>query len=210
MDEELDLASDFGDELPTGSSSADDPSTLDALDRTNQPYQRLLVRLEALGCLDGERVRLDEARGSLVRCPAHDDRKASLSIREGGDSRALLNCLAGCPTETVVAALGLRMADLFPGPTVYSYIDLDGEVRRPTVRYTPKAFKQRRPDSKGGWIYNLDGVDLVLFDLLGIQGREEALPEGEKDVETITRMVGRYGAVGTYLVHPAADLGSQP
>jgi hypothetical protein len=50
----------------------------------------------------------------LARCPAHDDRKASLSISEGDDGRALLNCFAGCGPPAILAALGLTWADLFP------------------------------------------------------------------------------------------------
>jgi hypothetical protein len=47
-------------------------------------------------------------------CPAHDDRRPSLSIREGRDGRVLLKCWAGCDTAAVLRALGLHWADLFP------------------------------------------------------------------------------------------------
>ena len=47
-------------------------------------------------------------------CPAHEDARASLSVREGDDGRVLLHCFAGCATADVVAALGLTMRDLFP------------------------------------------------------------------------------------------------
>jgi hypothetical protein len=52
--------------------------------------------------------------GWKARCPAHDDREPSLSIKEGSDGRALLHCHAGCPPDEVVARLGLTMADLYP------------------------------------------------------------------------------------------------
>jgi hypothetical protein len=52
--------------------------------------------------------------GWVARCPAHDDRNPSLSITAGEDGRALLHCHAGCTTESIVAALGLTLADLFP------------------------------------------------------------------------------------------------
>ena len=50
-----------------------------------------------------------ERRGSgfIAKCPAHEDRNPSLSIKEGGDGRVLLFCHAGCPTENIVAALGV-------------------------------------------------------------------------------------------------------
>ena len=46
-------------------------------------------------------------------CPAHDDHDPSLSVVEGEDGRALLKCFAGCEAEDVVAAIGLKMSDLF-------------------------------------------------------------------------------------------------
>ena len=49
-----------------------------------------------------------------ARCPAHDDRHASLSIRLGDQHHVLVKCHAGCTTEAIVAAIGLAMADLFP------------------------------------------------------------------------------------------------
>ena len=52
--------------------------------------------------------------GWLARCPAHDDRRPSLSIGVGRDGRTLLKCFAGCPTEAVIAAVDLTMRDLFP------------------------------------------------------------------------------------------------
>jgi putative DNA primase/helicase len=52
--------------------------------------------------------------GWSARCPVHDDRKASLSISQGDDGTALLKCHAGCDTEAVLSAIGLKMADLFP------------------------------------------------------------------------------------------------
>ncbi len=51
-----------------------------------------------------------------AQCPAHRDRSPSLSIREGEDGKTLIRCWAGCSTEDVVKAVGLRMADLFAGP----------------------------------------------------------------------------------------------
>ncbi|MCZ6653515.1 MAG: hypothetical protein O7D91_10875 [Planctomycetota bacterium] len=50
----------------------------------------------------------------LAKCPSHDDAKASLSVGLGDDGRALLRCHAGCAVESVVAAIGLKMADLMP------------------------------------------------------------------------------------------------
>jgi hypothetical protein len=49
-----------------------------------------------------------------ARCPAHEDRSPSLSVRELPDGRVLLHDFGGCDTADVLAAAGLRMADLFP------------------------------------------------------------------------------------------------
>lgn len=50
----------------------------------------------------------------IARCPAHDDRRASLSIGIGDDGRVLIHCHAGCTPEAVASALGLALADLMP------------------------------------------------------------------------------------------------
>jgi hypothetical protein len=71
--------------------------------------------------------RLDRVRSTgpgrwIARCPAHEDRGPSLSIRELDDGRILLNDFGGCGTDDVLAALGLQMSDLFPKrPPEHSY-----------------------------------------------------------------------------------------
>jgi len=52
--------------------------------------------------------------GYKASCPAHDDKKPSLSITEGEDGRVLLNCHAGSTIEAVVEAMGLGLPDLHP------------------------------------------------------------------------------------------------
>ncbi|MBM3982084.1 MAG: DUF3987 domain-containing protein, partial [Planctomycetes bacterium] len=52
--------------------------------------------------------------GWCARCPAHEDRKPSLSVSEGEDGRALIHCHAGCAPEAVCAAVGLSLRDLMP------------------------------------------------------------------------------------------------
>ena len=43
--------------------------------------------------------------GWTARCPAHDDRTPSLSIRDADDGKVLVRCHAGCDQERVIAAL---------------------------------------------------------------------------------------------------------
>lgn len=52
----------------------------------------------------------------ICRCPAHDDKSPSLSIRETDDGRVLLNDFGGCKTSDVLAAIGLSFTDLFDQP----------------------------------------------------------------------------------------------
>jgi hypothetical protein len=62
--------------------------------------------------------RLERVKGRngswTARCPAHDDKGPSLAIRHVDDGRILLHCFAGCQVESVVAAMGMDMGDLFP------------------------------------------------------------------------------------------------
>lgn len=53
-------------------------------------------------------------KGWSARCPAHEDRRASLSIGEGDDGRALVKCHAGSQVDAVCAAVGLTVVDLMP------------------------------------------------------------------------------------------------
>lgn len=50
----------------------------------------------------------------IARCPAHQDKSPSLSVRELDDGRVLVKDFGGCSTDDVLGALGLSMADLFP------------------------------------------------------------------------------------------------
>jgi hypothetical protein len=50
----------------------------------------------------------------LAKCPSHEDRSPSLSIRELDDGRVLVHCFAGCSVHEVVSSVGLELTDLFP------------------------------------------------------------------------------------------------
>ena len=83
-----------------------------------------------------------------AHCPAHDDRKPSLSIREAGDGRTLIHCHAGCATEQILKVMGLQMADLFPEKrkaTIaarYVYLDDQNQEVLRVIRLEPKGFYQ--------------------------------------------------------------------
>jgi hypothetical protein len=137
------------------------------------------------------------SNGWQAQCPAHDDRKASLSIGTDG-GKTLLHCHAGCATEEVVRALGLQMRDLFSEepeqPTVvatYNYRDENSNLRFQILRYNPKGFKARRPDGSGGWVYSVEGIDLIPYRLPTIVKHQTlVITAGEKDACTGGRKLG--------------------
>lgn len=70
---------------------------------------------EVLSRLQGVRRSRDSW---IARCPAHQDRSPSLSIRRN-DGKTLLHCFAGCMTHDICAALKIEMRDLFNGPRTF-------------------------------------------------------------------------------------------
>ena len=135
-----------------------------------------------------------------ARCPAHDDRHASLSISRGTDGRVLLNCHAGCSADQVCRSLGLEMKDLFPNDNhraarsskaakkvvaTYDYTDEAGALIFQVVRFEPKDFRHRRPNGACSPVNNMDGVRRVPYNLPELAKTEQVLVvEGEKDCET--------------------------
>lgn len=70
------------------------------------PCSDLISRLEG--------VRRSAEGRWAARCPAHADKRASLSIRELDDGRVLVHCFAGCAVEDVLSACGATFETLFP------------------------------------------------------------------------------------------------
>jgi hypothetical protein len=150
-------------------------------------------------------------KGWQARCPAHDDGRASLSINEGTDRRALLHCHAGCDTTAVVSGLGLKLADLMPPraeartpsnrtsggkkrpPRVvatYDYCDERGELLYQVMRREPKDFRQRRRVGQD-WEWSLGDVRRVLYrlpDVLAAKGESVFVVEGEKDADALMKL----------------------
>ena len=76
----------------------------------------------------------------------------------------------------------------------YDYTDESGKLLFQTCRYRPKHFKQRRPNGKGGWIWDLEGVRRVLYRLPEVvEAQIVCVPEGEKDCDNL----GQFGFVAT-------------
>lgn len=47
-------------------------------------------------------------------CPAHNDKTASLSIKNLPDERILIHCFAGCAANDILGAVGLTFDDIVP------------------------------------------------------------------------------------------------
>lgn len=139
------------------------------------------------------------------KCPAHADDSPSLSV-DRGDKGVVLICRAGCQTSDVLAAMGLKMADLFDSTNgngkqreepiaTYRYVDEHGTLLFEVLRFANKQFRQRRPDGNGGWEWKVGDVRRVLYRLPQIlegvaAGRTVFVVEGEKDVHAIEAVGG--------------------
>lgn len=148
-------------------------------------------------------------------CPVHDDKNSSLSISEDS-GKVLLYCHAGCTAESIVSILGIKMKDLFkeeievpkqklklsknikPEVEYLYYYDLDGNVVHKTIRYGKqynKPFAQARPNpnKQGAWIYNLKGIQTIIYNLPqvteGIKAKKPIfIVEGEKDCDNLMKL----------------------
>jgi putative DNA primase/helicase len=143
--------------------------------------------------------------GWMACCPAHDDRNPSLSISESEDGKVLVKCFAGCTQTSVIDALkskGLwpeqikkklhgKQANSKRTPkdkttATYDYCDSNSNLAYQVVRKEPKSFLQCRPDGKGGWIWNLQGVPQFPYRLPDfIECDSVVIVEGEKDVDRL-------------------------
>jgi hypothetical protein len=104
-------------------------------------------------------------RGFMARCPAHDDRKPSLSINED-DGRLLVRCHAGCEQADVIAAL--RDRGLWREQAVrtvvaeFVYTDEQGAPLYRVCRTEPKGFFQQRYVG-GQWVNGMANTWRVLY-----------------------------------------------
>ena len=151
-----------------------------------------------------------------ARCPCHDDKQASLTITKGRRS-ALLHCHAGCNFEDIIQSVGLKKQDLYfeerpPGSSWRAYVQGREHKRIEAVyNYVSSAngeyafTKIRMQDKRmiygvlcnNRFSYGLNGRHRK--DLKSVYGDLKALnkaiaennpvfiPEGEKDVDTLTK-----------------------
>lgn len=65
------------------------------------------------------KVRKTGADSWIACCPAHDDKRPSMTIRVLDDGRTLCHCFAGCSFEEILAASGSNISDFFPEKPLY-------------------------------------------------------------------------------------------
>ncbi|NBQ33249.1 MAG: hypothetical protein EBQ56_08345 [Proteobacteria bacterium] len=143
----------------------------------------------------------------------------SFSVSIGTSGKVLLKCYGKCTFEKVrdaLEVLGLPRGILSGKPSplprpapmprasvpapessrpnriigkVYPYRDETGTLVHETVRYVPKGFGQRRPDGRGGRVYNLHGIRTVVYGLPELLASPADAPvylvEGEKDADNV-------------------------
>lgn len=128
----------------------------------------------------------------MVKCPAHEDRQASLHVAPGSEQPVVMHCQADCDINSVLEAgnvdiqqlLADRDTDHFrlaedewtpagPASHCYDYTDEEGNLLYQVLRIPPqepdgsKTFRQRHrdPSKKGGWAWSMAGVRRVLYRL---------------------------------------------
>jgi hypothetical protein len=137
------------------------------------------------------------ANGWSAQCPAHDDRRASLSIAEGNEGGALVICHAGCNPAAVVAAVGLTLADLMPPKSVkvngtHPTTTRTGfplrREKQPAIQTFATAHdavaeleRQRGPRSAWWTYHDADG------ELVGVVNRWN-MADGKKDIRPVSRV----------------------
>lgn len=97
----------------------------------------------------------------MACCPAHDDRNPSLSIKDAGNGKILVNCLAGCSALDVLGAVGMDWNDVMPEKVI-------SNQERPT--------RQR--------VYPSDALRAIQFEARIVIATAFALNKGEKLPQT--------------------------
>lgn len=160
---------------------------------------------EIAQALGGER-RIGGKR--YCRCPLasehnNNDQNPSL-VAEDKDGGVYVHCFSRHADDQARVIQALKDRGLWPAPgrngnsgqkkrivATYPYWDEAGQLLYQVVRWAPKAFSQRRPDGRGDWIANLNGVNPVLYHLPELRakpGETVYVVEGEKDADALYKL----------------------
>lgn len=182
------------------------------LNYVNPQEAELLVR----SCLSADAPLVPQRNGDLkICCPFHPDTNPSCSFSPArycfqcfGCKRkgSLIDLIAGLKgvgrgsaIEYMATFLGKHVEYHDPDRNaldIYSYYNKTGKLIKQVLRYPDKVFKQRRPGGSGAWIWKLDGVEPLLYNLFFLQHvGTVAVCEGEKDCDTLNaaKLVDCYG-----------------
>ena len=128
-----------------------------------KPIEKVLSALQARGSQVKERPGNSTCRKRYTAtCPAHDDKKASLSITEYTDGTVGLRCFAGCSTEAICNSLGLAVSDLMrTGLDIKPRTPSRTQPREPAALPTnaPEPSKQKNASTLGKIVDTYDYRD---------------------------------------------------
>jgi hypothetical protein len=116
-----------------------------------------------------------------ARCPAHNDRSPSLSIRRGDDGRVLVLCRAGCELETILAALKLAKRDLFAGPP-------PSPAQTAAIQAARKAHQQAVKAERKARLAALDRVEKLQAVVNALGAKLARLPDDDAQDAEMTRL----------------------
>ena len=147
-----------------------------------------------------EAVRWHNNRSFQARCPAHDDRQASLTVSEADNGGIVLHCHAGCVTDDVLRAIGLSYADITPEkkPAVSDRFDFrnitatyyyGSSLRK--IRDGEKHFLWQHKESDGSWKAGRGNEPHVLY-RAGYPDQRVYICEGEKDSDNVAKKLGLF------------------
>lgn len=132
--------------------------------------------------------------GYLCKCPCHDDRTSSLSLKISENGKAIINCFAGCRWEDIRAEMIRRnlISDKkdkppskYDGAKFYIYEDLVGNAICRKVKLPNKKMWFERFE-RNQWISGLEGKTIPLYNLKAVSAAKIVyLCEGEKDAESL-------------------------
>ncbi len=143
---------------------------------------------------DNEKRKTIEVEGKkqgiewVAICPEHDDHNPSLYINE--EKRVYLCRVCGWRGHLDNSDYRNNNQDSKTGKKILATYDYKDELNKllyQVVRYYPKTFRQRQPDGRGGWIWNLKGVRRILYRLPELMEAPDPvfIVEGEKDADNL-------------------------
>ena len=144
-------------------------------------------------------------------CPIHGGKRDSLAVQAGtgwaychstcsrgwdipGFEQALFSCDFPTAVKHISQIVGRDLSNNGTQPErrivcEYDYCDAEGKLLFQVVRFDPKDFRQRRPDSQGDWIWNVRGLRVVPYRLPAVlKSKIVFIVEGEKDCHSLEKL----------------------